>query len=141
MHSPHFSAFTAIRTSFTLLRMTTMSHIFMPSPILWCLHYNWNILRFAQDDNDESYIHAFSHTLVPSLQLEHMSIFFLPFKIAVRNFVYSPFFHISLKDLCFRSPSLCRASLSKQQGATNPSHVITGSCQSRQQWLASLPLN
>src|SRR5688572_1853012 len=90
---------------------------------------------------DCQFDHAFSHTLVPSLQLEHMSIFFLPFKIAMRNFVYSPFFHISLKDLCFRSPSLCRASLSKQHGATKPSHVITGSCQRRQQWLASLPLN
>src|SRR4026208_2559126 len=74
-----------------------------------------------------------SQTFVPSLQLEQMSIFLRPFSILFLKVRYSPFFQISLKDFFFRSPSWCWASLSKQQGATSPSQVITGSCQSRQQ--------
>src|ERR1043165_5236122 len=83
----------------------------------------------------------FSQTFAPSLQFEHMSIFFLPLRILLLNFLYSSFAQICLKVCCFRSPSLCCASLSKQHGATRPSQVITGSCHNRQQWFASCPLN
>src|SRR5688500_13035157 len=71
-----------------------------------------------------------SQTLVLSEQLAQISMFFLPLRIWVLNLVYSPIFQISLNDFSFRLPRRCCASLSKQQGATRPSQVITGSCQS-----------
>src|SRR5688572_2912187 len=82
-----------------------------------------------------------SQTLVPSEQFAQMSMFFRPPLSCFLNCTYDSSFHISLNDFCFKSPSLCCASLSKQQGTTNPSQVITGSCHKRQQWLESLPLN
>src|SRR5882724_1415467 len=77
--------------------------------------------------------YLFPQTLTPSLQLAHISISALPFKIFRRKSRYSGCFQISLKDLFFKSPIRCFASLSKQQGTTSPSQVITGECQSRQQ--------
>lgn len=73
------------------------------------------------------------HTFMPSLQLAQISISDLPFNIFLRKSMYSGCFQISLKDLFFKSPIRCFASLSKQQGTTIPSQVITGECQRRQQ--------
>ena len=54
-----------------------------------------------------------------------------------RNLLYSGFCQISLNDFPFKSPILCCASLSKQQGTTNPSQVITVACHNLQQWLCN----
>ena len=78
-----------------------------------------------------------AHTLVPSLQLVQMSISLRLFSIRLRNDLYKSLCHIWLKVLLCRSPSWCWASLSKQQGTTLPSQVITALCHSFQQWLSS----
>src|SRR5882724_2819023 len=77
--------------------------------------------------------HQSLQTFVPSLQLAQISIFLRPCNIWLLKRTYSLLFHISLKGFPFRSPKRCCASLSKQQGTTNPSHVITGACHKRQQ--------
>ncbi len=76
------------------------------------------------------------HTLHPSVQFVQISIWSRPFRICVRNCWYSLPCQIFRKEWCFRSPSRWVASLSKQQGTTIPSQVITQACQSFQQWLA-----
>src|SRR4051794_11144588 len=73
-------------------------------------------------------------TLTPSEQLAQMSIFFLLCSTWLLKLRYSLFCHNCLKLCSLRFPSLCWASLSKQQGTTEPSQVITGSCHKRQQW-------
>src|SRR4026207_2428495 len=106
----HLSSFTPIRISFSLFGITITIFYLSLLPYfcsLAAIRTSFSRFNRGQDDNQQTSVYAFSHTFVPSLQLEQMSIFFLPFKIAVRNFLYSPFFHISLNDFCFRSPSLC----------------------------------
>ena len=64
-------------------------------------------------------------TFKPSVQFVHIDTDFLSPNTLLLNFVYSSDFQISLNDLPLVIPNSNSASLSKQQGTTLPSHVIT----------------
>ena len=59
------------------------------------------------------------------VQFRQISMFFLSLRILFLNASYSSEVQISLKLFCVTEPSRLAASLSKQQGTTIPSQVIT----------------
>src|SRR5512135_1126844 len=77
-----------------------------------------------------------SSTLSPSVQFVHMSMFFLPRRIAWRKFIYFFECQIARNDSRAVSPIWYFACLSKQHGTTRLSHVTDAVCQRNQQWFA-----
>src|SRR5690606_14662072 len=77
-------------------------------------------------------------TFVPSLQFLQISISLRDFNMLCLKLLYCFPVHISRKGIKLVSPSLWLASLSKQQGTTDPLKVTTQLFHMRQHWFTNL---
>jgi hypothetical protein len=79
----------------------------------------------------------YAQTFVPSVQLVQISISFLERNMADLKPLYAAPCQTFSKESMLTSPNLWVASLSKQQGTTKPSQVITLPRHKRQHWFSN----